>query len=144
MIKAFRISKTSFKPWQLHGPVDQALKTTIQADAVRVIPVGVSIGELDLALEMWIDASVESQHGPNGPATTVLAVADARKKGQPLPTITLVEDVLNNVQTWVGAVEIDTDEIPLVRGAAILTGPGASDVPDCYAEGLVQALMGAI
>lgn len=142
MIKALRVSKTSMKSWVLHGPLDQALKTSIQADSVKVCPLTVPIGEngAQLELEMWIDAAEESDHRPNPPATLILAVDNARKKGTPLDTTTLTDD---DGEVLIQSLHIDPSEISVVHGTAILTGAGATSIPECHTECLMQALIEA-
>jgi hypothetical protein len=44
-VEAIRVSKTSIKEWHLFGPIDQALKTSIQTTAVRAYSLSVEMYE---------------------------------------------------------------------------------------------------
>lgn len=135
MIKAIRISKTSFKPWALYGPIDQALKTSIQAESVRVVSVTAPIGDVQMELELWIDASSDAaEHGPNVPATIILLIAHARENGLPNPIVTGDE----------GEMVIPVmDGTAIVHGPAIMTGAGGADIPEAHLECLIGVLLGA-
>jgi hypothetical protein len=142
MIKTFRISKTSLKPWGLYGPIEAALKTTLQADAVRVVPLSVDHHGEQTDLELWINAAEDDseRHSINAPATTILALAEARQKGGAYST--LAADIPEGVSAMVMAALPDDVEIVKVYGPAILCGPGATDVPNAHPDCLMMALLG--
>lgn len=138
MIKAVRISKTSFKPWALYGPIDQALKTSIQAESVRVRSVTAPIGDEQVELELWIDAAdtaleeleAGNNHAPNVPATAILLIAHARANGLPL------------IATDGNGVLLQAEGMELVYGPAIMTGAGGTDVPEAHLQCLMDVLLG--
>lgn len=130
-ISAVRISKTSMKRWTLHGPIDQALKTTIQADAVRVVSLYAPDEEVEL--EVWVGADDQNHHQPNIPVMAMIALSEARRSGENLPTIEDEENLTHLVVT--------SGDEPIF-GPAVLTGPGGTDLPEVNLETLMSVLMG--
>jgi hypothetical protein len=130
-IRAVRVSKTSFKEWILHGPVDQALKTSCQADAVRVIPIQVTVHDEPVMVELWINAEPATpDRGDelNPPAQVILQQRELAARG------------LNRTHEVLTGGEIP--DLPLVKGIAILTGPGCSEFPQQHIECTLTVLVG--
>ena len=126
-IKAVRVSKTSLSEWSLYGPVDQALKTTAQADAVRVVPIHLTTHGEPVELELWINAELADEDEPrelNAPALMILQHNEMRRQGiTPPQTKKELKEMQANYDTIF-------DKLPLVKGPAILTGAGCTDMPD--------------
>lgn len=140
-VKAYRVSKTSIKPWYLYGPVDQALKTTAQAEAVRVVPLSVEVHDQTIEVELWLNAEeaivkpddrggYDSEDELNFPAQAMLAHNYQRTCGVLPPPREMYCDE-------------QYSSIPNVQGVAILTGPGCSDFPDEFGACALYALMGS-
>lgn len=140
MIKSYRISGTSVRPWELHGPIDQALKTTIQADSVRVIGLRVPLHGIDTEMELWVDGAQESRHGPNVVATGIAVIALARSQGISIDR-ELVDDP-DGEQVWATTFNAPFEDIDLIHGPAVLTGAGGTDAPEVHLGRLMAALMG--
>jgi hypothetical protein len=141
-IKALRISKASAKEWTLYGPIDQALKTSIQAEAVCVVPLHVAVHGEKLELELWINAQEATpQDGSlNGPAVAILAVDRLREQGVDLHPFSVSLD-----EESMSMISVDAKQlagVPKVNGPAILTGAGGADLPDTNMDCLLHALMG--
>jgi hypothetical protein len=138
--KACRVSKTSLKPWTLYGPIDQALKTSIQATSVRFHSLNLTVHGMDIALEMWVNAEPisETSESPNMPAITILAVQKLREQGKLAQA-----EVFDMGEVIVGVTSISHDDLVPVVGAVIVTGAGGADLPDIEDLGCVfAALMG--
>jgi hypothetical protein len=111
MINAVRISKTSAKQWELHGPIQEALKTTCQANQLK--PFTLHLDDVHgepVDLELWVDQGEREsdQQEPNWMAQKILELQQ-----------------INHVVT-----PEDLDKKPhQVKGVAVITGPGGSDVP---------------
>ena len=135
-VQSVRVGSTSLKKWQLHGPIDQALKTTAQACAMKVYPLSVEVHGTNVELELWVNAEeAEDTADFNPPATVMLQRNEMRKCGiRPpknagdLKKLLLASDVLQ--------------QLPLVQGAAVLTGAGCTDIPEEELECLLMALVG--
>lgn len=131
-IKAVRVSKASFKSWVLHGPVDQALKTSTQAEAIKAIPIHIDdIHGKPVDVELWIntqEAVLDGSDEVNPPAQVIWEQNELRKRGL------FVEDVLNP-----GKSPLYT---PPIKGVAILTGEGCTDFPEDNIECTLAALVG--
>lgn len=140
MIKTFRISKTSMKYWELHGPIQDALKTTLQANAVRVVPVTANHHGEDTELELWVNADQDDseRHSLNIPATVILTIAEARKSGYH----STLADPEGGLSAMIMAAVPEETDVPRVYGPAILCGPGGTDIPAVHAECLMGALLG--
>jgi len=137
-VTAIRVSKTSLKAWTLHGPIDQALKTTIQADAVRVVNLHDSSGSTEL--ELWIAADGEDRrHRLNLAAMVILAINDQRTQDATAETAAWHHDDEEGLGFLIAQL---TEESTRVYGPAVLTGPGGSDVPDIDMEHLMTVLLG--
>lgn len=139
-VKAIRVSKTSLKPWALFGPIDQALKTSAQAESVRVFPLQVMAHGQPVELELWINAEeacVERDDEINPPAVMILQQNELRRQGIPIP------QSLDELESIVENHDDIFDRLPMVQGPAILTGAGGTDVPDGEELGCVLlALVG--
>lgn len=141
MIKAIRISKSSLKCWQLHGPIEAALKTTIQADAVRVIPLRAPLHGIPTDLELWVDAvadDIESRHSPNVPATAMVMMSEARQKGLPITSSSFSDE---EGEVTLTSLVAEVGDHQVVHGPAVLIGAGASDIPEVRLDCLMAALM---
>ena len=139
-VKAVRVSKTSLQPWALYGPIDQALKTTAQAESVRVFPIHLMAHGQPVELELWVnaeEATVEHDYDLNPPAVMILQQNELRRRGIPIPqTSDELEAIVENAEDIF-------DRLPMVQGPAILTGAGGTDVPDTEELGCVlMALIG--
>ena len=139
-IKAIRVSKTSLKPWALYGPIDQALKTSAQAESVRVFPIRIVAHGQPVELELWVnaeEATVERDDEINPPAVMILQQNELRSRGIPIPhSLDELEDIVESHDDPFAA-------LPMVQGPAILTGAGGTDVPDGEELGCVlMALIG--
>ena len=138
-VKAVRVSKTSLQPWSLYGPIDQALKTTAQAESVRVFPIHIMAHGQPVELELWINS--EEAELPDGdinpPAVMILQQNELRRRGITIP------ESLEELESIVEAHDDPFDALPMVQGPAILTGAGGTDVPDGEELGCVlMALIG--
>ena len=138
-VKAVRVSKTSLQPWSLYGPIDQALKTTAQAESVRVFPIRIMAHGQPVELELWINS--EEAELPDGdinpPAVMILQQNELRRRGIPNP------ESLEELEAIVEAHDDPFSALPMVQGPAILTGAGGTDVPDGEELGCVlMALIG--
>ena len=135
MIKAIQVTGAEVKCWGLYGPIESALKTAIQAEAVRVIPLSLTVHGKIVELELWVDATrydddeERDWHGPNVPATAMVKLADLRAKGVPITT----GDTL----------DLGTAEA-VIHGPAILTGAGGVDIPNVHLGCLMEALLGPV
>lgn len=109
-VKTIRVSKTSFKRWDLHGITEEALKTTCQADEIRVIPLHVnSVHGKPVDAELWINVKDASALGTDelNPYAHMILNSERERQGKE-----------------------PTDDDPAVLGVGVLTGPGATDFPD--------------
>lgn len=130
-IKAVRVSKTSFKRWDLHGPVDQALKTSTQAEAVKCIPIHLEdVHGEPVDLELWANSEpgVPGDDEPNPHGQLILQQIELRKQG-----ITVQEVIEGGY---------GLPELFVINGVAILTGPGGTDIPEAHLECTLGALLG--
>lgn len=131
-VQVLRVSKTSIKSWILYGPVDQALKTTCQADSVRCIPLQVDIDcGPPTDLELWVNSEnihPGEDHFEFNPAVQVFLVQDALRK--------------HCAEQGKESADAQAFSVPVIQGVAVLTGPGCSDTPTDHLECLVAALMG--
>ena len=130
-VRVVRVSKTSFKGWVLYGPVETALKTSTQADAVKVIPIHLTVHDAPLEVELWINAEEATPFGNdelNPPAQVILQQRECAAVG-----LNRTEEVLAGH---------DLPELPLVKGVAILTGTGCSEFPQDHVECILAALVG--
>lgn len=124
-VSAVRVSKTSFKRWTLYGAIDQALKTSCQAETVKVVPIHINDVEgKPLSAELWINTQprLSADEEPNPGADVICQQQRLRDKGLSLAEVELL-----------GAGEVVAD-LDSVKGVAILTGPGGSD----FAVGLTD------
>lgn len=138
-VKAVRVSKTSLQPWSLYGPIDQALKTTAQAESVRVFPIHIMAHGQPVELELWINSEEASlpDGDINPPAVMILQQNELRRRGIAIP------ESLEELESIVEAHDDPFDALPMVQGPAILTGAGGTDVPDGEELGCVlMALIG--
>lgn len=145
MIKAIRVRRSSMKTWNLHGPIDQALKTTIQCDAVRCIPLSVpNIGPLDL----WIDADTPVLDFKNH--TTRIDVFDNINI---LAFLIVLRELSNydkdvSPTSEIGKVMVKIFQsngasvFPIVSRRAVITGSGATDIPAFNADEFLYNLTG--
>ena len=138
-VKAVRVSKTSLQPWSLYGPIDQALKTTAQAESVRVFPIHIMAHGQPVELELWINS--EEAELPDGdinpPAVMILQQNELRRRGITIP------ESLEELESIVEDHDDPFAALPMVQGPAILTGAGGTDVPDGEELGCVlMALIG--
>ena len=135
-IQAVRVSKTSLKRWALYGPIDQALKTSAQAEAVRVFPIYVTAHGETVELELWINAGDDDDHHHmNPPATVILQNNELRRRGISAPRdMEELGDLLDQENLF--------ENLPVVQGPAILTGAGCTDVPNEHLECVLMALVG--
>lgn len=137
---ALRISTTSLKEWTLYGPIDQALKTSTQAKAVKGCSLRALVHDEPLDVVLWISAEPtysDNKQPPNLMAMTMLALQRMRDNGE------AVETVEGPMGVMVGLSREMMDSQPPVYGPAILTGAGGTDLPEgddmsC----IVYALMG--
>lgn len=132
-VKVMRVSKTSFKEWVLYGAVDQALKTSCQADAVKVVPIQLTVHDEPMELELWLNADELrpfSEDEPNPPAQVILQQRECAAQGTNRTEMVLAG--------------YDLPETPLVKGVAILTGPGCSEFPDDHVPCTLAALVGQL
>ncbi len=130
-ISCVRVSKTSFKQWKLYGPVDQALKTSTQAAAVKVIPIKLEVHGEEVEVELWINADPATPFSDdelNPPAQVILQQRELAEKG------------LNRTEEYLAG--NDLPELPLVKGVGVLTGPGATEFPQQHIECTLAALVG--
>lgn len=127
-ISAVRVSKTSLKRWTLYGAVDQALKTSCQADAVRVIPIHFDVDDQPLQAELWINVQprLAADEEPNPGADVICQQQRLRDKGLSLAEVALL-----------GAGDVVSD-LDSVKGVAILTGPGGSDFAPGFDDDLTK------
>lgn len=134
-ISAVRVSKTSFKRWTLYGAVDQALKTSCQANALKVIPIHLDdIEGKPLQAELWTNTQprLASDEEPNPGADVICQQQRLRDKGLSLAEVELL---------GAGEVVADLDNI---KGVAILTGPGGSDFAPEFADEDLPKVFAAI
>jgi hypothetical protein len=139
-IKAIRVSNTSIKSWDLHGPIDQALKTSMQADSVRFFPLDVNLHGDEVKMELWIDAAEiteETEKSVNPYAMVFLRVQKIRDEAA-----NLTADTPNLGNVIVGLATMNMSDMDPIAGIAILTGAGGTDVPDHAVSCIFQALMG--
>lgn len=130
-IRVMRVSKTSFRTWVLYGAVDQALKTSCQADAVKVVPITLTVHGETTEVELWFNVTPArpfTEDDPNPPALVMLQQAELAKVG------------LNRTEEMLAGHELP--DLAMVKGVAILTGPGCSDFPDEHVECMLAALVG--
>jgi hypothetical protein len=130
-VNGVRVSKTSFKKWFLHGPVDQALKTSTQADEVKCYPLTVSVHGAPVSVELWCNAQEAAKDGTdelNPHAQSMLQEAHFREQG------TTVEEAF--------AAGYALPSLPVIKGVAVLTGPGCSDFPPDAVQCTLAALVG--
>lgn len=125
-IEAVRVSKTSIKEWHLFGPIDQALKTSIQTTAVKVHPLSITVHDVPVDLALWVDARPVEQSGapPNPNATLMLALQAMRDRGEETDAIELGPGMVLKMVSLV-----NNQNTQLVTGAAILTGAGGMNLP---------------
>lgn len=138
-VKAVRVSKTSLQPWSLYGPIDQALKTTAQAESVRVFPIHIMAHGQPVELELWINSEEASlpDGDINPPAVMILQQNELRRRGIAIP------ESLEELESIVEDHDDPFAALPMVQGPAILTGAGGTDVPDGEELGCVlMALIG--
>lgn len=146
MIKSIRVSGGSLRSWALYGPIDQALKTTCQADAMRCFSLTIPINETQVELDMWINAKCRDMTvEPNedyehfSPLGHLILVRELlRRKGIHEPEMMEEEDLLNLVTDIIA-----TTPSPLVSGKAILTGAGGVDIPSVETVDLIRGLLGS-
>lgn len=134
-ISAVRLSKTSFKPWTLYGAVDQALKTSCQAEAVKVIPIHLDdIDGKPLQAELWVNAQprLADDEEPNPGADIICQQQRLRDKGLSMAEVALL-----------GAGDVVAD-LDIIKGVAILTGPGATDFAPNFEEKEIPEVFKAI
>lgn len=130
-LHAIRVSKTSFKEWMLFGPVDQALRTSCQAEHVVVKSLTVSPHDAPIEVELWYNAQEAVTDGSdelNMRAQTILQEANCRDLGTTSELAVLSGQGL--------------PALPVVKGVAILTGPGGSDFPTEHVECILATLIG--
>lgn len=138
-VKAVRVSKTSLQPWSLYGPIDQALKTTAQAESVRVFPIHIMAHGQPVELELWINSEEASlpDGDINPPAVMILQQNELRRRGISIP------ESLEELESIVEDHDDPFAALPMVQGPDILTGAGGTDVPDGEELGCVlMALIG--
>lgn len=138
-VKAVRVSKTSLQPWSLYGPIDQALKTTAQAESVRVFPIHIMAHGQPVELELWINSEEASlpDGDINPPAVMILQQNELRRRGISIP------ESLEELESIVEDHDDSFAALPMVQGPVILTGAGGTDVPDGEELGCVlMALIG--
>lgn len=133
-VKAVRVSKTSFKQWYLHGPVDQALKTSTQAEQVK--PFSLHLDDVHgnpVDCELWVNTSTRDDEDdePNPAACEILARQALREKGLEPAEVELL-----------GAGKDVIDNTPDIKGVAILTGLGGTDFPEEHIGCILSSLMG--
>ena len=124
-VKAVRVSKTSFKSWTLHGPIDQALKTTCQANAVKAVSIHLDdVHGKPVDVELWLSTEVACvDHDEiNPPAQIMLYVAQGGTSDSGLAEA--------------------FEKVDPVKGVAVLTGPGGTDFPTGDIECTLHALLG--
>lgn len=135
-VKSIRVSRSSFRHWELHGPIDQALKTTLQAEAVRVVPITISVHGQPVTLELWVNAleldmeDIDDPRRLNMPAMAIVQRQSLRDKGIADPGEIRIKDIA-------GLLHVDP-----ILGPVILTGAGGTDLPDIHPECLVNELLG--
>lgn len=129
-VKAVRVSKTSLKQWILYGPVDQALKTTCQAEAVK--PINLHLDDVHgspVDLELWVNQE-EGHPGidePNPAAQMILQNQEMAKQGT---------TALEALQSG-----LELPALPVVKGIAVITGQGCTDLVDENLECVLHALL---
>lgn len=132
-VKTIRVSKTSFKEWTLYGPIDQALKTSTQAEAVKAISIHLdSVHGSPVDLELWVNVEAAQLGGEdelNAHAQMILSQLEWAKQG------------ITAEEAFEAGYELP--EIPVIKGVAVLTGPGGSEFPQEHMECILAALMGA-
>lgn len=127
-VQAVRVSKTSFKPWKLHGPIDQALKTSCQADAVKALPLHLDdVHGSPVDLELWINVE-EGVPGEDEPNPHAMMIMQYQKLG-----VSGVEALLSGQ---------GLPAMPMIKGVGVLTGAGATDFPIDQIQCVVPALVG--
>lgn len=130
-VNAVRVSKTSFKKWFLYGPVDQALKTSTQAEQVKCYPLSVPVHGAPVSVELWCNIEEAAKDGTdelNGHAQSMLQEAHFREQG------TTVEEAF--------AAGAALPTLPVIKGVAVLTGPGCTDFPEHAVQCTLAALVG--
>lgn len=140
-VQAVRISKTSAQKWTLHGPIDQALKTSIQADAVKFYPIHVELHGTPLDLLLWINAAEITEETTQGPNPNAMMVIHAQKLRDSGEDVEIVADDADFTALIVNTVKTLFAELTPVAGPAILTAAGGEDVPDVGTRCLLAALM---
>jgi len=125
-VLALRVSRTRQQTWMLYGPIDQALKTTIQSRAVKAIPFHVTLHKKKIDLELWIDADQEENHHIHGPATIIVERAKLDQEGVTEPMSMVITDN------------------PIRGRTAVVTGAGGTNVMSSTRnmECLMEALFG--
>jgi hypothetical protein len=133
--RAVRVSKTSFKVWNLYGPIDQALKTSCQADAVKAVPISTEVHGQTVEVVLWInnEAADIFEDELNPRAQMIYHRAELVRQG-----LAELEDAVDS-----GVLTTFEDE-PIIQGVAILTGPGGQDFPadTIHPQCILAALLG--
>jgi hypothetical protein len=139
---ALRISTTSIKQWVLYGPIDQALKTSIQTKAVKGCTLSATVHDQPMNLVLWVSADPsyaddEEERPPNMMAMTILAVQKLRDHGE-------TPAVMNSPMGMMIAMDQSMfASQPPIYGPAILTGAGGENLPEGEELGCIfHALMG--
>jgi hypothetical protein len=139
-VTTLRISKTSISEWVLYGPIDQALKTSIQASAVRGCNLTAQVHDQPMDLVLWVSADpayADEDRAPNMMAMTILAIQKLRDNGE---SPAVMDSPLG---LTVGMSREFFEATTPIYGPAILTGAGGTDLPEGEELGCIfHALMG--
>lgn len=129
MTNVIRVSKTSFKTWDLYGDLDDALRTSCQAGQVKCIPIHLDeVHDTPVDVELWINAEE---------ASTELESHDELN-----PTVqAILREKLLREQGGDGS-QFDDADLPVIKGVGVLTGPGRSDFPTENPGCILGALVG--
>lgn len=130
MIKAIRLSKTSFKTWALMGDAQDAIRTTCQAAEVKAIPMHLDdVHGEPVDVEFWINAE-EAEIELNEVGNALVPMSD--DEPNPCGQVILREHAIRGGEC----------EIPFIKGVAVLTGPHYTDFPQQNTECVLAALVG--
>lgn len=138
---AMRVSKTNVKAWTLYGPIDQALKTSIQAKAVKAHTLTPIINGVPMPLALWVSAEpvyADDSERPNLLAMTMLAVQSMRDRDEE-PQV--YADPRSGAMMITMDCVLDEVDTPIL-GPAILTGAGGEGLPEPDMTCIFHTLMG--
>lgn len=129
MTNVIRVSKTSFKQWDLYGDLDDALRTSCQAENVKCVPIHLDeVHDVPVDVELWINADeastdMESHDELNPTVQAILRLKLLREQGG-------------------DGSQFSDDQLPVIKGVGVLTGPNRTDFPEENTGCILGALVG--